>query len=134
MITYAPAITPIENTPTAMEKTTSRVRALFSSRSRKTLRQRGCINSLCHCEEDALPDVAISYRLVEIATPKERSAGVVTPLVPLPRNDIHFSLFAFLFAASCSLNRSCTIFPSAPQDVDKTENAQSVGTVMTFGR
>jgi hypothetical protein len=33
MISYAPAITPIENTPTAMENTTSRVRALLSHRS-----------------------------------------------------------------------------------------------------
>ena len=41
MISYAPAITPMENTPTAMEKTTSNVRALLSNKSCRTLRHLG---------------------------------------------------------------------------------------------
>src|SRR4030042_2405022 len=43
IISYAPAIMPIENTPTAMDATTSRVRSLLSHRSERTLRQRGRI-------------------------------------------------------------------------------------------
>src|SRR5690606_17871900 len=44
MMTYAPEITPMENTPTAMDNTTNRVRSLLSHKSCKTLRHLGLID------------------------------------------------------------------------------------------